>query len=77
MSSSPVTDEEHIAWLDSEIQGLEHDLDRCQQALRVIRDAHAEPAESGASCAEGCGGRWPCTAWWEAEGALGRQEDAP
>lgn len=46
------------------------EIDRLRDALRTIRDAHAEPDQPGASCREGCGGRWPCLAWAEANAAL-------
>ena len=49
---------------------LEADNARLREALHVIRDAHAPPDRPGASCAEGCDGRWPCVAWFEADVAL-------
>ena len=49
---------------------LEADNARLREALHVIRDTHAQPDRPGASCAEGCGGRWPCVAWFEADVAL-------
>ena len=49
---------------------LEADNARLREALHVIRDAHAQPDRPGASCAEGCFGRWPCVAWFEADVAL-------
>jgi len=39
-------------------------------ALTIIRDIHADTGQPGASCTEGCGGRWPCSTYAEANHAL-------
>jgi hypothetical protein len=52
------------------INGLNYENEELRETLRVILKAHARPSEPGASCAEGCGGRWPCLAWSEAAAAL-------
>ena len=56
--------------LADELTEVEADNARLREALHVIRDTHAQPDRPGASCAEGCGGRWPCVAWFEADVAL-------
>lgn len=58
------------ARLCGEVLAMAAEIDRLRDALRTIRDAHAEPDQPGASCREGCGGRWPCLAWAEANAAL-------
>ena len=56
--------------LADEMTEVEADARRLREALQIIRDAHEPSDWSGASCAEGCGGRWPCVAWSEADVAL-------
>lgn len=61
-------------WHDSNwhrLQDIEAENWRLRDALSRIRDDHAQPDQPGASCAEGCGGRWPCSTWAEANHILG------
>ena len=62
----------HFTAVDAliEVYELRAEVRRLQEALHVIRDAHEPPDRPGASCAEGCFGRWPCVAWFEADVAL-------
>lgn len=52
------------------VENLLAENEALRAALVEIRDAHAPPYEVGASCAEGCGGRFPCLAWSAADSAL-------
>ena len=49
---------------------LRERIEELELALKVIRDIHADTGQLGASCAEGCGGRWPCSTYAEANHAL-------
>jgi predicted nucleic acid-binding Zn-ribbon protein len=56
------------SWLlERDYAAICEERDRYRGALEAIRTAHADPGEPGASCVQGCGGRWPCLAYSEAE----------
>jgi len=71
MQDQTPTDDQQNATLHTLLAEAHRKLDRTHRTLRQIRDMHAQPRESGASCREGCGGRWPCATYAEAAGEVG------
>lgn len=49
-----------------------HRVQDLEDTLIGIMEMHARPDQPGASCREGCAGRWPCSTWAEANQALHR-----